>query len=266
MGLSRAEMDLGEEAAIRERLAGMDFEVLVNCAALTNVDRCEREPEEAMQVNAAAVGTMAEICARRGARCIHVSTDYVFDGTKTTPYEEEDAARPLSRYGESKRRGEELLQAASERHLVARVSWVFGPDRMSFLDQIVERAMKEERVVAIADKVSVPTYTLDAAEMLWAVIERPEIAGILHVCNAGECTWQEYGQYALDCAVAAGMPLRTRTVEPISLAEMTGFVAQRPVYTPLATGKLAGATGITPRPWRSAVEEYVRETIATRTR
>jgi dTDP-4-dehydrorhamnose reductase len=148
---------------------------------------------------------------------------------------------------------------------VVRVSWVFGPDRASFVDQIVQRAQEQDRVEAIADKVSVPTYTLDAARLLLAVIDRPEITSLLHLCNTGQCTWQEYGQHALDCAVAAGLPLRAHQVEPLKLADMNAFIARRPVYTPLSTVRLAQLTGLTPRPWREAVEEYVRSLAAKRT-
>jgi dTDP-4-dehydrorhamnose reductase len=258
IGLDHPQLDLADDHAIRDRLGALDFEVLVNCAAITNVDRCEREPDQAFQVNCAAVATIAEICGQKKARCIHISTDYVFDGTKRTPYVEEDEPRPISKYGESKWSGEKCVLAISEKNLVVRVSWVFGPDRPSFVDQIIQRALQEESVEAIADKVSVPTYTLDVVEMLWRVLQRPEIAGTLHICNAGECTWQEYGQHALDCAAAAGMPLRARAVEPITLAEMRAFVARRPAYTPLSPGKYADLTGAAVRWWREAVEDYVR--------
>jgi dTDP-4-dehydrorhamnose reductase len=144
------------------------------------------------------------------------------------------------------------------------VSWVFGPDRASFVDQIIRRALEQDRVEAIADKVSVPTYTLDAARLLLPVLDQPEIAGVLHLCNAGECTWQQYGQHALDCAAAAGLPLRARHVEPLKLADMKAFVARRPVYTPLSTAKFTKLTGVTPRPWQEAVEDHVRTTFAER--
>jgi dTDP-4-dehydrorhamnose reductase len=258
IGLDRTQLDLSDDRAIRDRLGTIEFGSLVNCAAMTNVDRCEREPDEAFRVNATAVGIIAGICQRKQARCIHISTDYVFDGTKRTPYVEEDEPRPISQYGESKWSGEKSVLAVSEKNLVVRVSWVFGPDRPSFLDQILQRALQEEHVEAIADKVSVPTSTLDAADLLWRLLERPEIRGILHVCNAGECTWQEYGQHVLDCAAAAGMPLRARTVGPITLAEMKSFVARRPEYTPLSPAKYANLTGATVRSWRAAVDDYVR--------
>jgi len=264
IGFDRASLDLGDFPALRERLEPLDFDVLVNCAAQTNVDRCEREPEEAFRVNSGAVTTLAEICERKQARCIHISTDYVFDGTKRIPYVEEDEPNPISQYGESKLRGERGLLAVPDRHLVVRVSWVFGPDRASFVDQIVQRALDQDRVEAIADKVSVPTYTLDAARLLMELVDRPEISGVVHLCNTGECTWQEYGQYALDCATANGLPLRTRVVEPLKLEEMKAFIARRPVYTPLDNAKFARLTGVMPRSWQEAVDDYVRTSLAPR--
>ena len=258
IGLARAELDLANDAQMRAALAPMSFGVLVNCAALTNVDHCETHPEEAMRINAHAVRTLAQICAQKGARCIHMSTDYVFDGTKTTPYTEEDAPNPISHYGVSKRAGEVAALEISDQNLVVRVSWVFGPDRPSFVDQILQRARTEPKVAAIADKVAVPTYTLDAAQLLRPLLFDLPAGGILHLCNDGACTWQEYGQYAIDCAAAAGQEFATRTVEPLKLAEMKAFVARRPSYTVMSTEKITRLTGKRPRAWREAVAEYVR--------
>lgn len=258
LGLNRALLDLGNFRQIHERLEPLDFDVLVNCAAQTNVDRCEREPEEAFRINSGAVATMADICARKKARCVHLSTDYVFDGSKREAYTEADEPRPISKYGESKLSGERCLHAVSDKHLVVRVSWIFGPDRASFVDQIVQRALEHDTVEAIADKVSVPTYTLDAAHLLRPLLDEAPVGGVVHLCNAGACSWQEYGQHALDCAAAAGLPLRTQTVTPIKLADLKAFVAKRPVQTALSTGKLTRLTGVTPRSWQEAVEDHVR--------
>jgi dTDP-4-dehydrorhamnose reductase len=258
LGFNRALLDLGDPSSIHERLEPLEFEVLVNCAAQTDVDRCEREPEESFRINSGAVATLADLCTRKKARCIHLSTDYVFDGTKKNPYVEEDEPNPISKYGESKLGGERCLHAVSDKHLAVRVSWIFGPDRPSFVDQIIQRALERDRVEAIADKVSVPTYTLDAARLLLPLLDQPEIGGTIHLCNTGECTWQQYGQHALDCAAAAGLPLRARQVEPLQLADMRAFVARRPVYTPLSTAKYTKLTGVAPRHWQESVEEYVR--------
>ncbi len=257
-GFNHRELDLADDAALHAALDAQSFDVLVNCAALTNVDHCETHEDEAFRINAHAAGTLAQIAAGKGARCLHVSTDYVFDGEKTTPYTEDDEARPISVYGASKRAGEIAVLDASDRHLVVRVSWVFGPDRPSFVDQIIQRAQQEETVTAVADKWASPTYTLDAAAGLLPLLRDPAATGLLHLCNTGGCTWQEYGQFALDCAAAAGAPLRARTVGALRMADLTAFIAQRPPYTAMAPAKLATLTGAKPRSWQQAVESYVR--------
>ncbi len=261
-GFTHRELDLGDDAALRQALEGLDFEVLVNCAALTNVDYCETHEAEAFAINAHAVGTLAGICERKGARLIHISTDYVFDGEKREPYTEEDEARPISVYGASKLAGEKAALEISERHLVARVSWVFGPDRPSFVDQILSRAREQETAAAVADKWAVPTFTLDVAEMLRPLLRESPEGGLLHVCNAGGCTWQEYGQWALDCAAAAGMELKARTVEPMRMSDIAAFVAKRPPFTVMSAMKMARLTGGEPRHWKDAVEAYVRDFLA----
>jgi dTDP-4-dehydrorhamnose reductase len=165
-GFSHASLDIGSPEEVEGSLGSLSFDVLINCAALTNVDYCETNEDEAMRINADAARHVAEICARRGARCIHISTDYVFSGDKHSPYAEEDEARPISVYGESKRRGEVEVLGVSPENLVVRVSWVFGPDRPSFVDGILKNASKTSRLEAIGDKFSAPSYTLDLAEWL----------------------------------------------------------------------------------------------------
>ena len=258
LGLSRQLLDIGNFDAVRETLLGQEFDALVNCAALTNVDYCETHPEEAHHLNGEAVATIADVCSRQKARCIHISTDYVFDGGKDTPYTEADEAWPISVYGASKLAGEKFLHSVSAQHLAVRVSWVFGPDRPSFVDQILQRALEHDTVAAIADKVAVPTYTLDATRLLRPFLDAVPAGGLLHLCNGGACTWQEYGQFALDAAGAAGVPLRARTVAPQRMADLTAFIAKRPPYTAMSTARLTSLTDLTPRSWQDAVGEYVR--------
>ena len=263
IGFTHAGLDIASREQLFSKLDPLDFEVLVNCAAQTNVDRCESHPEEAMRLNADAVRDIAEICARKNARLIHLSTDYVFDGKKKSPYSETDEPSPLSVYGESKRRGEIAALEASGKNLVVRVSWVFGPDRPSFIDMILRRALESEQVAAIADKWSSPLFTLDAADLLQPFVAGEILeGGLLHLCNAGACSWREYGQHAIDIAIDAGLPIKGKTVGALALAEMKNFLAKRPVYTVLATEKLARLTGRAPRPWQDAVEDYVRNYFA----
>ena len=280
MGFDHAQLDLLNLEGLREKVGATTFDVLINAAAFTNVDACETERERAFRINAEAPGILAEICNEKDAKLIHFSTDYVFDGEKRAPYTEEDQANPISAYGESKLAGEKNVLAAGDGHLVVRVSWVFGPDRPSFVDAMIKRAQQDEKIDAISDKFSTPTYTHDIAEMLARVLDdwsrrasAPDglgagrLHGILHFANAGKCTWQEYAQWALDCCRDAGIPLKARTVGALKLSEMTRlrqgsgeqapWVARRPVYSVLSTAKYTELTGTAPRAWREAVTDYI---------
>ena len=257
-GFRHADLDLMSVSQIRNALEPLSFDALINCAALTNVDYCETHEAEAMRINAEAIGDIARICSVKRARCLHISTDYVFDGEQREPYAERDAARPISIYGESKKRGEDELLAVSERHLAVRVAWVFGSDRPSFIDAILKRSMESDLLEAVDDKWSAPTFTKDACGWVMTLLADDQHAGIIHACNTGACTWREYGEYAVRCAADAGAPVKTRTVKGLRLAEMQNFVAKRPVYTVLSTSRLASALATAPRSWQSAVEDYVR--------
>ena len=274
VGLNHAQLDLADAKQIHAKIDNLEFDVLINAAAFTNVDLCEKEKGQAFQINAEAPRSLAAIAREKEAKLIHFSTDYVFDGEKREPYVEEDAARPISVYGESKRKGEENVLAVQDRHLVVRVSWVFGPDRPSFVDAIIKRARESEHVDAIADKFATPTYTLDIAQMLsqffgdWSrrapAPDGPwagRLQGILHFANAGECSWQEYAQHAIDCCHKFGLPLKAKTIAPLKLADMKNFVARRPVYSVLSTVKFTSFTASPPRSWRDAVAEYVRDHV-----
>jgi dTDP-4-dehydrorhamnose reductase len=275
-GFNHAELDLANLNQVREKLNETNFDILVNAAAFTNVDLCEKETELAFRINAEAPGVLAEICREKNAKLIHFSTDYVFDGEKSKPYTETDPANPISVYGESKRAGEQNVLGADQRHLVARVSWVFGPDRPSFIDDMIKRAQTNEHVEAVSDKFSTPTYVRDIAEMLLPILMDVETArpravrregaptptGVLHFANSGQCSWQEFAQHAIDCCHELGLPLKAKTVGAIKLDDMKNWIARRPVYTVLSSAKYTALSGVSPRPWRDAVGEYVREFVA----
>ena len=256
-GFNHAQLDLSNLDDVRGKLRALSFDVLINAAAFTNVDLCETERARAFMINGEAPGVLAEICREKGAKLIHFSTDYVFDGEKRAPYTEEDEAKPISVYGASKLAGEKNVLAADGGHLVVRVSWVFGPDRPSFVDSMVKHAQEHEKVDAIADKFSAPTYTLDIAEMLPRFFNRESAGGILHFADAGECSWQEYAQWALDCCHEAGLSLKARTVGALKLKDMCNWVARRPVYSVLCTQKYEQLAGTSPRTWRNAVADYI---------
>jgi len=267
-GFDRAHLDVSDLNGIRGKLQDRSFDCLINASGFTKVDVCEAEPEVAFMINAEAPSVLAEICHEKAAQMIHFSTDYVFDGEKRQPYIEEDEARPISVYGKSKLAGEKNVLAGQNTNLVVRVSWVFGPDRPSFIDAMIKAAQENERLDAVADKISTPTYTLDIARMLphffragiagnVAPSVAPSYGGILHFANTGQCSWREYAQWALDCCSEAGVPLRARTVGAGKLKNMSNWVARRPIYSVLSTSKYTGLTGISPRTWREAVSDYI---------
>ena len=258
---ARSQLDLGKLDRIRSTLSETEFDLLVNCGALTNVDYCESHRDEAFLINARSPRLLAEICSAKSARMIHISTDYIFDGKQDAPYIEEDPPAPLSVYAESKLAGEEEVLGISPKNLVVRLSWVFGPDRPSFIDQIIQRARENETVTAVADKFSSPTYTIDVASWLQLAIEK-NANGILHLANNGGCSWQEWAQYAIDVCRSLGIPLKAERVGAVALADMKNFVAQRPVHTVLSTAKFAALTGLQPRHWREAVAEYISSYVS----
>lgn len=262
VGFNHSQLDLANVGEIHHNIDELKFDVLINTAAFTNVDLAESQPERAFAINAEAPKHLAKICSEKKAKLIHFSTDYVFAGESRKPYVETDVAKPISVYGESKRAGEESVLAAQDRHLVVRVSWVFGPDRPSFIDAMIKRAREEENIAAIADKFSTPTYTRDIAEMLSRFFDVDVPGGILHFANSGECSWQEYAQYALDRCRAFGTPIKARAVGALKLADMKDWVARRPVYSVLSTAKYAKLAGVSPRSWRDAVSDYIERSYS----
>ena len=268
IALTRTQVDLSDPEKAEAGLSIVAFgagDVVVNCAAATDVDGCEHDHDLARKINAESPGRIARLCGERGARLVHLGTDYVFDGELDRPYTEEDVPNPLSHYGVTKLEGDRVVLAASPLHVVVRVSWVFGPDKPSFVDAIVRRALTSPEAAAVHDKTSSPSYTEDMA--LWLAeflkpMESPGASntllpgGIYHLCNSGTCSWRGYGEYALECAKRHGIPVLTTKVAPLKLSDMKAFIAVRPPRTPLDTAKFTRATGITPRPWKEAVEAY----------
>ena len=256
-GFNHRQLNLSDLAAVREKLRNTRFDILINAAGFTKVDLCETQPDRAFLINAEAPRVVAEICDEKNARLIHFSTDYVFGGERREPYTEEDQASPISVYGESKLAGENNVLAAKSQNLVVRVSWVFGPDRPSFIDAMIQQAQENDEVDAVADKFSTPTYTLDIAAMLPEFFDANVAGGILHFANAGQCSWREYAQWAVDCCHDGGLPLKAKTIGERELRDMTNWIARRPIYSVLSSRKYTKLTGISPRTWREAVSDYI---------
>lgn len=261
VGFDRKALDLSRSEIIRDRLEPLRFDTVLLSAALTHLDYAEAHPEEAFAINAEGPALVAAICAARGARLIHFSTDYVYDGTRPGLRTEEETPAPISVYGQSKLAGERaVLEKTDGQALIARVSWVFGPDRPAFPDHIISKAQTADTVEAVTDKFSSPTSSLDLGQWLepFAAGEWRGQGGVVNFCNTGgPVSWHSYGQEALDGAAACGVPLKTRMVQPVRLVEMSAFKAQRPVHTAMNGEKLAALLGVTPRRWEEALREYL---------
>jgi dTDP-4-dehydrorhamnose reductase len=257
-GFGRAEADLADPAAVAGLVHRHQPSIVVNSAAMTNVDVCETGRDLARTVNADAAGAIARACTATGARLIHISTDYVFPGEGREPYDEDAVPDPVSWYGQTKHEGEQQVLAAGDRHAVVRVSWVFGPDRDSFVDKALHAALRGEPVKAVADKWSSPAYTLDIARALRVLFPDDAPGGIYHVCNRGVCTWRDWAEEGIKAAAALGLPVKTREVEPLRLADITAMVARRPVYTPMTCARIEELLGHPLPTWQTAVAEYVK--------
>jgi dTDP-4-dehydrorhamnose reductase len=254
----RRALDLREPAQIEDHLGGLEFDALINCAAVTSLDYCETHPGEAAAVNTGAPALMARICRERGAHMIHLSTNYVYDGPVAGLRCEEDPVNPLGVYARTKLEGERAVLATDGGNIVARTAWIFGPDRSSFADQIISRAQKEMHCTVISDTFSSASYSLDMASLLERLMSPDVPGGIYNLSNDGSCSWLELGQAALDIVSDLGWKLRCRTLTPCGISEMKSFLAPRPRHTVMSLTRLTAATGIPVRPWREALEDYLR--------
>ncbi|WP_395742732.1 dTDP-4-dehydrorhamnose reductase [Prosthecobacter sp.] len=256
----RADLDFDQPETMPARLEAQKFDVLLNTSGMTSPDACEAQPERAFQANAQAPRILAECCHARGARLIHFSTDYVFSGQPHDLWSEEDEAEPVNIYGRSKLAGEQAVLKASPHALVARVSWLFGPDKPSHPDHIIQKALQTDDLSAVADKVSVPTSNADIGGWIEQLIFRHQTTrGVLHLCNSGIASWHTWAEAALGIAHCLGIPVKTRHVKPVPLASLTQLKAPRPMMTVMDNARLQNLLGVQIRNWYDALEDYLSE-------
>lgn len=249
LALSRAELDITDRGSIETAMAGYEPDAIVNCAAWTDVDGAEAHEAEALAVNAAGAGKVARAGADVGAWMVHVSSDYVFDGTKRDPYVEADPAAPLSAYGRTKLAGErEVASGAPERHTIIRSSWLFGTGGPCFPATIMRLAGARDELRVVDDQVGCPTYTGHLAQAIMELLcARPPL-GVVHLAGGGSCSWFEFAeeiveQAGLDCDVS-----------PCTTADMPR-PAQRPAYSVLGTERGDEVPSLPP--WRAGLEAYL---------
>ncbi len=259
--LSRAEFDVTDPVAARDLFQRYSPDIIVNCAAFTRVDDCETESEEAENINARAVEVLADEARRSGALLIQISTDFVFDGTKTSPYQVTDVPNPLSQYGSSKLRGE-YAAATSPAHVIIRTSWLFGVHGNNFVEAIRRqiRAGKSELTV-VADQRGRPTYTPHLSEAVIALATRAckeeSARGVFHYADEDECSWFDFAKAIVEEETALNPPSQPVVVRPSSSRDFPR-PAVRPAYSVMSTERYTEVTGNEPYRWREGLSEYFR--------
>jgi dTDP-4-dehydrorhamnose reductase len=227
------------------------FDGVIHCAAYTAVDKAEEQPELAHKVNAFVCGVLARACAERGAQLVAVSTDFVFDGHKRTPYVESDAAKPLSVYGKTKLEGEhEALAAHPRGTAIVRTQWLYGPRGKHFPGTILNLAREKPELKVVHDQVGSPTSTIELAPALWDVLARGE-AGIYHAACEGHASWYDFAAATLATAGVSNV-----RVTPCTTAEFPR-PAVRPAYSVLDCSRLAALRGRRLAPWKTALSTFL---------
>jgi len=245
--LSRAELDITDADRVRRAIGAARARAVVNCAAWTDVDGAEEHEREATATNGAGAGNVARAAEETGSRIVHVSTDYVFDGSKTTPWVESDAVGPIGAYGRSKLAGEQEVVAAGPGHAIVRTAWLFGAFGRNFVDTMLELGRERDEVSVVTDQVGNPTWTVHLAEALVELAERDGDVGVFHAAAAGSCSWYELAVEVFD---RAGASCRVRP----TTSDRFPRRARRPAYSVLGTERDEAPSLPT---WQEGVEGYL---------
>jgi dTDP-4-dehydrorhamnose reductase len=249
IGLARAELDITDSTAVDAAVTRARPDVVVNCAAWTNVDGAEGDFEAALAVNGPGAGHVARAAAAAGAWTIHISSDYVFNGRKSTPYLESDPVDPVSAYGRSKLQGEfDVVEAAPDSHTIVRSSWLFGAAGPCFPKTILRLAAERDSLNVVSDQIGCPTFTGHLAIALVALAPARAL-GVLHVAGSGNCSWCAFAQ---EIVTGAGLDCDVR---PIT-TEQYPLPAPRPAYSVLQSER--AAPGLPS--WREGLQEFMAQT------
>lgn len=246
------QLDITDAASIAEGLTSQRPDAVVNAAAYTDVDGCESHEPQALAVNGTGAGLLAEACARAGVPLLHVSTDYVFDGSIPAPgaYAEDDPTGPLSAYGRTKLAGEQAVAAAGGESWIVRTQWLYGLGGKNFVETMLRLARERDRLTVVDDQVGSPTCTHDLAPVLWEIVVRRPPMGIYHAVNDGHCSWYDF---AREIFRRAHVDVR---VDPMDSSQL-GRPAPRPARSVLGTSKLEAALGHGLRLWQDALGSYL---------
>jgi len=264
-GMSSQQLDITDARAVRQAVLESGATVVVNAAAYTAVDKAESEAERAFAVNRDGTANLAAACSEANIPFIHVSTDYVFDGSKETPYTEEDPVHPVSVYGASKEAGEQVLRDSWPCHVILRTAWVYSAFGNNFVKTMLRLARERDSLRVVADQRGCPTAAGDIAEAILGLVQRIKRDadlpwGTYHYCGAGSTTWHGFAETIVQLAAPALG--RAIPVIPITTADYP-TPAKRPANSVLDCSKIRGRLGIQPRPWHESLQEVVAELLET---
>ena len=254
---SRQAMDFMVPDRVAETVLACRADWVVNCAAYTQVDRAESEPEAAFTVNRDSAGRLAQAVAESGGRLLQVSTDFIFDGRQSHPYQVDDLANPLSVYGQSKLEGERAVLEAMPDATVLRSAWVYGAHGHNFVKTMLRVAGSGKPLRVVNDQVGTPTWAADIAAAILSLIDC-DATGVFHYTNAGQTTWHGFATAILAEAARLGFDIKTQTVDPIPTAEYP-TPATRPAYSVLDTQKIQACLPAPVPEWRDSLHNMLKE-------
>ncbi|NCQ84135.1 MAG: dTDP-4-dehydrorhamnose reductase [Microcystis aeruginosa W13-18] len=260
ISIGREELDLTNSEKISQLIREIHPDYLVNAAAYTAVDKAESEPELAYYINAKAPKIMAESAEKIQAKFLHISTDYVFDGRKNTPYLETDLTNPLGVYGQSKLRGEEEIKTVNSQAIILRTAWVYGSyGKSNFVKTMLRLGKEREELKVVVDQVGSPTWAKDiAAAITQLLINADNPAGIYNFTNSGIASWFDLTKAIFEEAKISGIPLKIQRVIPITTAEYP-TPAARPAYSVLSGQKISQQLGYIPPYWRDSLKAMLNQ-------
>jgi dTDP-4-dehydrorhamnose reductase len=257
-GLSHRDCDIADRSQVEAAIRTHRPDLVINAAAYTAVDAAESASDLAHAVNATGAGNVARAAEVMGARIIHVSTDYVFDGMSREPYVPESSPNPINVYGASKLSGELKVQRSSSRFLIIRSSWLYAAHGRNFLKTVIA-ALKDSRALRVVnDQVGVPTAARSLALAIWACAQRSDLGGIQHWVDGGTASWHDFATAIQEIAIQQGLVDKSVQIAPVSWKDY-GAAALRPAYSVLDSLSLSRMLGQQPRPWRTWLAETLRE-------
>lgn len=259
--IDRTSWDLAQPEAILKIIAEVQPTLIVNAAAYTAVDKAESEPELALLVNGKAPGVLAEAAEKIAAGLIHISTDYVFDGTSSSPYLESDSTNPLGEYGKSKLAGEEAIRTTCPNHMIIRTAWVYGVrGKGNFVKTMLRLGAQREELRVVTDQIGSPTWAKDLAIAIAQMAPQlnSDTAGTYHYTNSGVCSWYDFAIAIFEEAKALGIPLQVQRVIPIATEEYP-TPATRPPFSVLSLRKTTTLLGDPPPHWRHSLRKMLTE-------